>query len=198
MSRHACTFQGCETVQRARGWCTKHYRRWQVHGDPSVCTTNQNIPVLDRFWMKVQKGPGCWIWTGAISSTGYGSFGEPIQSVGRLAHRIAYALTVGPIPEGKDLDHTCHNRACVNPSHLRPVSRKQNSEHLTGPTRTSTTGVLGVTRRKRDGRYVATVQHNGDRVQAGSFATLEEAGDAVKQLRLQLFTHNDFDRIAAA
>ena len=197
MSDRVCTFEGCERVQRARGWCTKHYRRWQVHGDPSICASNQNIPVLDRYWMKVKKGPGCWEWIGGISSTGYGTFTEPVQGTSRLAHRIAYVLDVGPIPEGMDLDHICHNRACVRPSHLRPVSRKQNMEHVPGPQRNSSTGVLGVTRSKRNGRYVATVSHNGHRVNAGTFGNLEDAAEAVKQLRLKLFTHNDYDRIPA-
>lgn len=192
-----CSFEGCERAYRARGLCTLHYRRWQVHGDPAVCTTNQNIPLLDRYWMKVHRGPGCWLWTGAISSTGYGSFSEPVGSAGRVAHRISYALTVGPIPEGMDLDHTCHQRACVNPSHLRPVTRKQNMEHMQGPPRNNTSGVLGVHRSRRDGRYKATVRHNGKRVSAGSFKSLEEAADAVRQLRIKLFTHNDLDRRTA-
>jgi len=192
-----CAFDGCERPQIARDFCTKHYRRWQVHGDPSVCTTSQNIPTPDRFWMKVQKGPSCWQWTAALSDTGYGSFYDSNRRKQCNAHRFSYELTIGPIPEGMDLDHACSNRSCVNPSHLRPVTRKQNMEHRTGVGRNSSTGVLGVVRRKRDGIYVATVGHNGVRHHAGTFKTIEEAGEAVKQLRLSLFTHNDADRRSA-
>lgn len=44
----------------------------------------------------------------------------------RLAHRIAYERVYGPIPDGKVIDHTCGQRACVNPEHLEPVSQAVN------------------------------------------------------------------------
>lgn len=63
---------------------------------------------------------GCWIW-GAAKTNGYGV----VQFEGRVqrAHRVVYELLVkAPIPHGLQLDHTCRNRACVNPSHMEPVS----------------------------------------------------------------------------
>src|SRR4051812_41628217 len=82
-----------------------------------------------RFWEKVEKegavpadrpslGP-CWEWT-AFKLRGYGQF-SPWKGLLCRAHRYAYELLVGPIPEGHELDHLCRNRGCVNPAHLEPV-----------------------------------------------------------------------------
>jgi hypothetical protein len=69
-------------------------------------------------------GDGCWIYTGARTSNGYGS----IRHDGRTqyAHRVAYEAFVGPIPAGHDLDHLCRVRACFRPAHLDPVPRLTN------------------------------------------------------------------------
>jgi hypothetical protein len=77
-----------------------------------------------RFWSKVEFSGSCWLWTGTKSDTGYGNI--YIDGSKQLAHRVAYELLVGPIPEGLDLDHLCRIRACVNPDHLEPVTRREN------------------------------------------------------------------------
>jgi len=79
-----------------------------------------------RFWAKVDKnGPGgCWLWTAARYPGGYGQFRA--NGKGGAAHRFAYELLVGPIPEGLEVDHVCHVRHCVNPGHLQAVTRSVN------------------------------------------------------------------------
>lgn len=79
-----------------------------------------------RFWAKVDRTSpdGCWLWTGAIYGNGYGHAFRSGRH--RAAHRVSYELSVGPIPEGMDLDHLCRVRHCVNPAHLEPVSRREN------------------------------------------------------------------------
>lgn len=83
--------------------------------------------VVDRFWAKVEKGDGCWLWTGNVAGGGYGRFypGKP-GPVSIAAHRFAYEVEVGPIPDGLVLDHTCRVRLCVNPAHLDAVTQREN------------------------------------------------------------------------
>jgi len=173
-----------------------HRWRMNTHGDLHTCNTNRYASMEERFWAKVQKGSKCWNWTGAARD-GYGTFRERHQGRTHLAHRLAYELLVGPIPEGKLLDHRCRNTLCVRPDHLRPVTHKQNMEHADGAQRNNkSSGVRNVSRRK-SGRYFVKVTHYGQVFSGGSFDALEEAAEAAKQLRLSLFSHNDADRRTA-
>jgi hypothetical protein len=150
-----------------------------------------------RFWPKVEKTETCWNWTAAKDRHGYGRFGRGSREDGAMfAHRYAWELENGPIPDGMDLDHVCHQHECVRPSHLRPVDRKRNMENLAGAYATSGTGVRGVSWDKRRGLYRATVTHNYKQVMVGRFETIEAAAAAVQAKRLELFTHNNLDRKA--
>ena len=89
---------------------------------------------LEQFWSKVEKRrAGCWPWLGRISTKKepYGRFylGGKIYS----AHRVAYELTNGPIPDGKQIDHLCRNQSCVNPAHLEAVPLEINVMRGNGP-----------------------------------------------------------------
>lgn len=78
----------------------------------------------EMLWSKVEKTETCWLWTHWLDISGYGI----IRCNGKLlkAHRIAYELLIGKIPEDKQLDHLCRVRKCVNPSHLEPVACREN------------------------------------------------------------------------
>lgn len=89
---------------------------------------------LGRFRSGYQTDPatGCWIWQRATNGKGYGQFTLMGRTV--LAHRAAYFLLVGEVPDGLDLDHLCRQRGCVNPSHLEPVTNRENALRGEGPT----------------------------------------------------------------
>lgn len=114
-----------------------------------------------------------------------------------MAHRFSWELAHGPIPLGMYLDHACHNKACVRPDHLRPVTQKQNMENLAGVTKANKSGYLGVTWAKKLGKWKVMVGHNNKDVYGGIFTSLEDAAAAAKALRIKLFTHNDIERDAA-
>lgn len=67
---------------------------------------------------------GCFEWTGAMSSNGYGQFWLNGKNVG--AHRVSYEQFVEEIPDGLEIDHLCRNRKCVNPDHLEPITGSEN------------------------------------------------------------------------
>jgi hypothetical protein len=79
----------------------------------------QAVNWVERFWDKVRKGDGCWIWTGAKENS-RGIFHVP-GSKGRTekAHRVAWELCRSPVPEGFVLRRVCGNSGCVNPDHMR-------------------------------------------------------------------------------
>lgn len=93
----------------------------------------------DRFWAKVNKdgptpthvdylGP-CWVWTAATNRGGYGVFGI-IRTVNNLAHRVAWQLEHGGIPEGMCVCHHCDNPPCVRPDHMYLGTLIENNEDM--------------------------------------------------------------------
>lgn len=150
----------------------------------------------EYFWDRVHKTGTCWLWTGSMSAKGYGVM-PANEDLGRLttgAHRFSYELANGLVAEGVVVDHRCHRPICVNPEHLRGITQKQNAENRKGANINSKSGVRGVFFHAATRKWTGRVYSEGDQRSIGYHDTIEEAAEAVRLKRNEMYTHNDVDR----
>ena len=178
MNDRTCSIPECGGKLYARGWCSAHYQRWHSHGDPAV-----NLNPRRTWGQGLKRDGDCLLWEYSLDSHGYGRV--TVNGSRWLAHRHAYAEAHGPIPDGALVDHVCHNRACVNPDHLRLATRQQNNANRGGATALSSTGARGV---YPDGdRFKVGVRSHGVLRFYGTFDTVEEASKVAERERTRLF-----------
>lgn len=148
-----------------------------------------------RWWNNVEVTPHCWNWKGYVNPKGYGRVKTPYpEKKTVVVHRYVYKLLVGEIPKGYELDHLCHNRSCVNPTHLRPVTSSQNSQNFDPKKVRNRTGARNVTLTK-SGKYQVVVYRGGKFHYGGTYDALDKAKQVASELRNKLFTHNTTDRL---
>lgn len=125
-----CAVEGCDGVARGRH-CAMHRSRLERTGSLDRQPKTQPDYVA-RFWSRVERrGDGeCWPFRGTILNTGYGQF-RTANARRVIAHRYAYELAIGPIPDGMSIDHVrvrgCGGGSCVNPAHLEVVTPSENT-----------------------------------------------------------------------
>ncbi len=95
-----------------------HSWRCEMVAEWKLRPVGTSLPLVDRFWEKVdRRGPDdCWEWLAGKDGKGYGSIWCDGKS--EIASRVAWKLANGPIPDGIDVLHTCDNPPCCNPGHL--------------------------------------------------------------------------------
>lgn len=106
----------------------------------------------ERFWSKVNKTSGCWIWTASKRNKGYGAFGWTTpdgQTIQERAHRVSWMWTHGEIPNGLCVLHRCDVPACVNPDHLFLGTKAENNDDMRRKGRSVPGGTYGAGRYKR-------------------------------------------------
>jgi hypothetical protein len=81
-------------------------------------------PLWERFWTKVERTKFCWVWVGALNSSGYGVIWDGYSLV--YAHRLSWLMHGGDPLNVLEIDHLCRNRACVNPDHLDRTTHVDN------------------------------------------------------------------------
>lgn len=130
-SKRICSVDGCGKPAKTRGWCQAHYMRWWSNGDAQVDRPLKTVTQFGeplRFVREVAPrydGNDCLVWPYTKGNYGYGQV--LIGGRKHLAHRLVCEAVYGSPPADKnDAAHSCGNRLCCNPRHLRWASRLEN------------------------------------------------------------------------
>lgn len=161
MGKAVCTAESCARSQQAKGFCIKHYNRWRRTGNPNQARRMMPRGSTLHHRIEAQRTAGspdsCWEWEGTIHHSGYGHM--QVDGVQKSAHIWAYIDANGPIPEGQMVLHSCDNRRCVNPNHLRLGSHQDNMDDKVERDRCSRLmGELGPSRKITESDAVEIIQ----------------------------------------
>jgi hypothetical protein len=151
-----------------------NFNRMKFCGRACVSARNKfdAARLVREFWAKVNKSApnGCWLWTGAVNTTGYGMVsGAGMKNI--VAHRFAWKLLKGEIPAGLRALHHCDTPRCCNPEHIFLGTQKDNTADAMAKGRTTkgrtlphlnAQAVLEIRRRRQEGeRYSVLSAHYG-------------------------------------
>jgi hypothetical protein len=116
-----CSVDGCRRRSRLNGLCAGHDMRRRegrpLEGKIRKCVHGSLAKRL-KAYTKQDPKTGCLLWTGHRDPGGYGRMGVD-HTTTRSAHRVAWEIAHGSIPEGMLVLHTCDNPRCCNPEHLK-------------------------------------------------------------------------------
>lgn len=114
-----------------KSYMREYVKNWRKRNRDKASEYDRNFtskPINDEFiedfYSHINKTDSCWIWTGAFMTSGYGFFR------GKTAHKLSYIINKGDVPDGLFVLHSCHNRKCCNPEHLRIGTPEENSQDM--------------------------------------------------------------------
>lgn len=139
--KEKCLIDGCSSEASRRGFCNKHYRRWQKYGDAEVTPYERVAKGVPQKFVEVALSSDletCIVWPYSTDSDGYGWC--LLEGKMRSVHRYVCEKTHGPPIENRNqASHSCGNSSCINKRHLRWSTRSENMmdkhEHFTMRTR---------------------------------------------------------------
>lgn len=124
-----CKVSGCDgSFKMNNGYCNKHMLRIRRYGSPDIvhALIGHGVTDEERFWSLVNRRgtEDCWEWQGGVGTHGYGR--ATLNGKRMTTHRLAWTLAHGHEPQLQIL-HSCDNKRCVNPQHLREGTLQDNS-----------------------------------------------------------------------
>lgn len=130
MTAKLCSINGCERTQLCRGWCSRHYRRWRKHGDPTAGETWRGAPMEFLRAAVSAETDDCILWPYMTAPGGYPKVMHEGKS--RTATQLVLQLSGKPRPSRKHFAlHApviCHTPQCINKRHLRWGTEKENTQ----------------------------------------------------------------------
>lgn len=178
---YICAAPGCDNPGDSLELCTKHYQRMVHHGSLEVKSPSFETPE-ESFDYRTEWFGDCLLWTGR-KHRGYGRMW--VDGKETLSHRYAWQRVHGLIQEGIEIDHICHNRACVNVEHLRLASKSQNQQNRRGPSPIGSSGFRNV-HRKGD-KWEVKLTKDKKTYYFGTYADIGEAALVAEQARAKVF-----------
>lgn len=127
----------------------------------------------------VENDEGCWIWQRYTQPAGYGV--RSYHGKLHLAHRVAWIREHGEISQGMEIDHVCRVKSCVNPAHLRMVTRSQNQQNLSPNGKGGRSGRRNVSWDR--GAWAVRVMLDGKSHYLGTFKSVDEADEVARAFR---------------
>lgn len=188
MTDRTCSFPDCGKKYMAKGLCIGHYAQQRKGQRLRPLWEGPTLSERLKAYSKVDRD--CFVWTGYLGRGGYGQITWHGQRW--YAHRAAYFVEHGEIPDGLQVNHICGNRACINVAHLELVNHYQNTQYLTRLTRRNTSGYRGVSFNKGEGRYKAQVVADGVSHFLGYCDSAKEAAKVAAEGRARLHSVPDF------